>query len=126
MFELSQQSTKHTETGGNGVPVGVGVLVGVSVGVLVKGMTLYVKVFEINGGHPLLYCVMLKYIVGGKEPGIVTLLGDEQPPALLIQFMLSIDQLIEIVVQGPVTVKYNKNVFPLLFNTVTKDGATHN
>jgi hypothetical protein len=56
MFELSQQSTKDTETGGNGVPVGVGVKVGVGVGVLVTGITLYVIVFEINDGHSLLNC----------------------------------------------------------------------
>ncbi len=79
--------------------------------------------FEINGGHPLPYCVILKYIVGGNVPGIVIVLGDEQPPATLFQLTLSVDQLTKIVPQGPLIVKYNKNVLPLLFNTVCKIGA---
>jgi hypothetical protein len=56
MFDVLQQSTKDTGIDGNGVPVGVGVLVRVGVGVLVTGITLYVIVFEINGGQSLPSC----------------------------------------------------------------------
>ena len=55
---------------------------------------------------------------------MVILLGDIHPPALLFQVILSKDQLTKIVEQGPVTVKYIKNVLPLVFNTVFKTGAT--
>jgi hypothetical protein len=55
---------------------------------------------------------------------MVILLGDVHPPALVFQVVLFEDELIKIVEQGPVTVKYTKNVLPLVFNTVFKTGAT--